>query len=442
MDFQAKIVPAAFLAGVAIFLITRGQKRKKKLFLSPLNNAAGFPIKRPASKTSDAYPHINSINDLHRLSADQPGVPSPLPPLLSRDFKRVDLNDLRVLQFNLLARGLSSPPANGGFVLTPAASLNFDGYRRYRLLEEILRFQPDIVTLEELDQYDDFFEPLMNKFGYDSVYQPKLDAPGLTVWNEKMKEEDKSQQVPYNSDGSAIFWRRDILEGVDCHSMNFKSEKNLPWSQVAVTVRLLNKKNKKTFLVACTHLKAKPLYEKRRVQQITQLLDRFFSMRLFDTEPLILTGDFNADPDTREAQPNVYETTSKKMNSSYKLFYGAEPAFTTCKVRKKGESCHTIDYIFVSNGAHVTSCLSVPTRESLPKERIPTWSYPSDHLSIGADVNLWPSPPPTENAKEKKKKDAIGRIHHYDTAARDAAVAEDKKFERSEGNRYIQNDDL
>jgi nocturnin len=390
MNFQAVMGPA-LLAGVAIFLITRGQNKKKKLLLPPLSNAQGFPIKRPSPKTSDAYPNINSIEDLRRLAADESGVPSPLPPLLSRDFKKVDLNDLRVLQFNLLARGLSSPPAYGGFVMSPAASLHFDRYRRYRLMEEILRFEPDVVTLEELDQYDDFFQPLMNKFGYDSLYQPKLDAPTLSIWNEKMKEEDKSHQIPYNSDGCAIFWRRDILDGVECNSMNYKSKDGKPWSQVGVAVRLLNKKNKKTFVVACTHLKSKPPHEERRVQQITQLLDHVFSMRLTDTEPLILTGDFNADPATRVATPNVYETTLARMDSTYKLFYGEEPAFTTCKVRKNGESCHTIDYIFVSNGVRVTSCLSMPTYESLPKERIPTWSYPSDHLSIGADVNLWES---------------------------------------------------
>ena len=44
--------------------------------------------------------------------------------------------------------------------------------------------------------------------------------------------------------------------------------------------------------------------------------------------------------------------------------------------------------------------------------------------------------------KEKKRKDATARIHRYDTAARDAAEADDKKFGRSEGNRYIKNDDL
>ena len=44
--------------------------------------------------------------------------------------------------------------------------------------------------------------------------------------------------------------------------------------------------------------------------------------------------------------------------------------------------------------------------------------------------------------KERKKKDATARIHRYDTAARDAAEEDDKRFGRSEGNRCIKNDDL
>ena len=66
------------------------------------------------------------------------------------------------------------------------------------------------------------------------------------------------------------------------------------------------------------------------------------------------------------------------------------PLTVTQKVRKNGEACHTIDYIFVSEGVQVKSCLSIPDKQTLPRERIPSWVYPSDHLSIGADVLLWP----------------------------------------------------
>jgi mRNA deadenylase 3'-5' endonuclease subunit Ccr4 len=144
---------------------------------------------------------------------------------------------VRFLQFNVLARGLSSPPVNGGFVLSPVDSLHFKNYRRYRLLEEILRFSPDVVTLEELDHYDDFFQPLMSKFGYSSIYQPKLGAPGVNIWDNRMTEEEKGDQEPYYSDGSGIFWKRDQFKLIHCTSMNYANPRNgKQWGHVGVIV--------------------------------------------------------------------------------------------------------------------------------------------------------------------------------------------------------------
>ena len=383
------------LAGVSIAVLIRNNATTKKkslqtlnVILSPLSNPENLPISRPTPKSSNMFPNINSIQDLQRIAGTHPDTPSPLPSLLSRTFtSKKDIHSVRILQFNLLARGLSSPPKNGGFVESPVASLHFDNYRKYRLLEEILRFDPDIVTLEEMDHYDDFFQPLMSKFGYDSIFQPKLDAPTLGIWNEKMKENDKVGQVPYYSDGSGIFWKRNVYQGLESKSINYHSQdETKEWGQVGVMIRLLNTSNGKTFVVSCTHLKSKPPHEKRRTVQISQLIENILQFRVNNNEPVILAGDFNADPNN-----STYNKTAETFQSAYSLFAGSEPKYTTCKIRKDSESCHTIDYIFVSDNVQVTGCLSIPEYDSLPKEKLPSWSYPSDHLSIGVDVNLWPT---------------------------------------------------
>tara|TARA_B110000090_G_C13155396_1_gene359371 strand:- start:129 stop:551 length:423 start_codon:yes stop_codon:yes gene_type:complete len=140
--------------------------------------------------------------------------------------------------------------------------------------------------------------------------------------------------------------------------------------------------------VACTHLKSKPPHEARRVVQIKQLIEHLLSMQGQEPEqhakePIVLTGDFNADVGN-----DVYNTASMNFDSAYLRCHGEEPEYTTCKVRKDGEACHTIDYIFVSKSIQVIKCLSIPKRSELPTERIPSWGYPSDHLSIGADLEL------------------------------------------------------
>jgi mRNA deadenylase 3'-5' endonuclease subunit Ccr4 len=92
-----------------------------------------------------------------------------------------------VMQFNLLAEGLSSHPSNtpifddglngspidqsdcGGFDTDETAAILFDfeNYRKWRLVEEILRIAPDFIALEECDHYDDFFYPILHSLGYE-----------------------------------------------------------------------------------------------------------------------------------------------------------------------------------------------------------------------------------------------------------------------------------
>lgn len=68
------------------------------------------------------------------------------------------------------------------------AAFEWEG-RKWRLLEEILRDDPAIVLLEELDHYTDFFDPQMRLKGYDSV------------WEKRPRRS--------SDDGCGIFWKRE-----------------------------------------------------------------------------------------------------------------------------------------------------------------------------------------------------------------------------------------
>lgn len=95
-------------------------------------------------------------------------------------------HNFRVMQFNILAEGLSAHPSTtppfsispdgneicpsecGGFDTTSDASttFNFENYRKWRILEEIERCSPDVLALEECDHFHDFFEPALFSMGY------------------------------------------------------------------------------------------------------------------------------------------------------------------------------------------------------------------------------------------------------------------------------------
>jgi nocturnin len=281
---------------------------------------------------------------------------------------------VRFLQFNMLAEGLSSEPDFGGFVKCPREALDFHKFRKFRVLEEILRYEADIVAVEECDHFHDFFLPALKLYGYDGKYFPKRNSKA--------------------NDGVAILWKTKVIALKDIDHVYYNSdgvEPGAEWSQVGVIGRFERGHCGRTFLVAATHLKAKKSVEneKRRVSQLKQLLGKLQAMKR-ENEHIVVMGDFNTSPsvDYFDEQCTYDMITSHPLNlkSAYKCNGGTEPEYTTCKVRKNGEACHTIDYIFIPNDAVSLSNLEIPDISSLPESRLPGFCYPSDHLAIGCDV--------------------------------------------------------
>lgn len=113
--------------------------------------------------------------------------------LLSRKFPKSKDDSVRFLQFNILAEGkdscfsflcltlsgLSSAPGYGNFTKTPRKALDFEGFRKYRILEEMLRHKADIMAIEEMDHFFDFFEPALKHYGYNGAFLPKNGSPTL-----------------------------------------------------------------------------------------------------------------------------------------------------------------------------------------------------------------------------------------------------------------------
>ena len=93
--------------------------------------------------------------------------------------------------------------------------------------------------------------------------------------------------------------------------------------------------------------------------------------------PLILCGDFNADPNE-----TVYKTITNRLKSVYKEGLKEEPLFTTwTKRQSEKELKRTLDYIFYTkNHFKVSALLALESQDVT--EPIPNRLYPSDHLSL------------------------------------------------------------
>lgn len=111
--------------------------------------------------------------------------------------------------------------------------------------------------------------------------------------------------------------------------------------------------------------------------------------------PVIVCGDFNAEP-TEPVYSTFINNDLIKFSSAYadsNLYredvVNREPPYTTWKIREEGEVCHTIDYIFYGKeDMEVETVLDFPSEEEIGENRVPSFSYPSDHFSLVCDFKL------------------------------------------------------
>ncbi|XP_038849740.1 nocturnin isoform X1 [Salvelinus namaycush] len=298
---------------------------------------------------------------------------------------------IRVMTWNILAQALGE--GKDGFVQCPLDALNW-AERKYLILEEILTYRPDILCLQEVDHYYDTFQPIMASLGYHSTFLPKPWSPCLEV---------ASNNGP---DGCALFYRRARFGLLHTSHLRL-SAMMLPTNQVAIVQTLRCRETGQRLCVAVTHLKARSGWEKLRGAQGADLLQSLKAITSWaavsdpvsrgpgggsGTEgvPLIVCGDFNAEP-----SEDVYRrfiSSPLGLDSAYKLLSAdgqTEPAYTTWKIRPSGESCSTLDYIWYSHGAFtVDTLLDIPTEEQIGPDRLPSYHYPSDHLSLLCDVSF------------------------------------------------------
>ncbi|KAL0974224.1 hypothetical protein UPYG_G00217380 [Umbra pygmaea] len=293
---------------------------------------------------------------------------------------------IRVMTWNILAQALGE--GKDGFVRCPLEALNWTE-RKYMILEEILTYRPDILCLQEVDHYYDTFQPILASLGYQSKFLAKPWSPCLDVAGNN------------GPDGCALFYRS--VRFSPLHTVHLRlSARLLPTNQVAIVQTLRCRATGKRLCVAVTHLKARSGWERMRSAQGADLLQSLKSITSSLGEsgaesgggteglPLIVCGDFNAEP-----SEDVYRrfiSSPLGLDSAYKLLSAdgqTEPAYTTWKIRPSGESCGTLDYIWYSHGAFaVDTLLDIPTEEQIGPDRLPSYHYPSDHLSLLCDVSF------------------------------------------------------
>ncbi|XP_051505202.1 nocturnin isoform X1 [Myxocyprinus asiaticus] len=372
-----------------------GSSSSSRLFSTLAQTLSSAPLADPLVDPED-YEYEQADPD--ELLRECKEVLRNRPPRLHRDFFRTRASSLqnspiRIMQWNILAQALGE--GKDGFVRCPMEALNWSE-RKYLILEEILTYRPDVLCLQEVDHYFDTFQPVLASMGYQSSFCPKPCSPCLDVHNNN------------GPDGCALFFSHRRFQLL--HTTHLRlSAMMLKTNQVAIVATLRCRRTDQVFCVAVTHLKARSGWEAFRSAQGSHLLQQLCNItsqsypemeqeedsrtRVGETEegiPLVVCGDFNAEPS--EEVYRRFMTSPLGLDSAYKCLSEdgtTEPPYTSWKIRPSGESCSTLDYIWYSERAfHVDAVLGIPSEEQIGPDRLPSYHYPSDHLSLVCDLSF------------------------------------------------------
>lgn len=331
----------------------------------------------------------------------------------SSNARMITNKSITVMQFNTLAEGLSSgssqcpfkddkglldqrdPTGYGGFtsLQNPFITLDFER-RKWRLVEVLfgtnLDTLYDVIAMEEVDRYRGFFRPLMNQFGYESIFVPKKNSPGV--------------RMGWYSDGCVLAWKSCTFDLIHERSGDYTVG-----NQVYIIAALRHRVSQKYIVVAVTHLKAQQsdINEAVRCRQVDELLtaidDEVMRLRNVTSDEqqaqIIILGDFNADPPSTTVDMNgsaiqkLLSWNNPTMGMTYRSAYTIDDPmndmFTTWKIRGTKVSKRIIDYIFYAGSSlRCVATLKTIRSEDIEDSKLPGLRYPSDHLHIAAKFEL------------------------------------------------------
>jgi len=274
---------------------------------------------------------------------------------------------IRVFQWNILAQAIGTKLDN--FCLRDPRILDWSS-RRWRVLEEILQHRPDVITLQEVDHYT-FLAPALASVGYCGRFIPKPDSACKYIQNNN------------GPDGVAIFYKKSKFQSLG-EDHKVLEAWGAATNQVALALTLQEKGSGREVVVVTTHLKARrgALLTNIREQQGGDLMTWVEQVR--EGRPVILTGDFNAEP----SEPVLETLTSNvktPLQSSYSI---SDLEYTTWKIRDSGEEKHVLDYVFHSPDLETRQTLSMPDTREVSADKFPSLRYASDHLSLVTDIAI------------------------------------------------------
>ncbi|XP_054796215.1 carbon catabolite repressor protein 4 homolog 1-like isoform X2 [Prosopis cineraria] len=203
-------------------------------------------------------------------------------------------------------------------------------YRRHNLLREIIKYNADIICLQEVqsDHFENFFKPKLTEEGYMAIY--------------KKKNNEVYTGNQFVTDGCATFYRRHLFKEFAKHEVEFnkktspvvealepdlrsEASKHLMKDNVALVVILETLGNccikdaiQSRICVVNAHICSDPKLPDVKLFQVVTLVNELEKM-LQSEIPLLICGDFNSVP---QSDPYTFMVTGKLEHSESVDPYG------------------------------------------------------------------------------------------------------------------------
>ncbi|OMJ94199.1 hypothetical protein SteCoe_2683 [Stentor coeruleus] len=249
---------------------------------------------------------------------------------------------LSVLQWNTLSDKLSNrfPAVNPDL-------LKWE-HRRQKIIQKLKNFSSDILCLQEIDHYHDFFKLELENLGFYGIYQ---------------------QRGKMYHDGCCIFYKNNI-KNLERYKINFPEHQN--------AIGVLLDFNNILFYVFSIHLNPNINNDHIRKHQIETLINYISILKPY---PVLICGDFNNDPSSI-----AYKTIYNNSIGLKSIFLNNEPEFTTIKFNKTLHK-KTVDYIWIRDFKVISSEL-FPNKNTISETGLPNEDFPSDHLALYAMISI------------------------------------------------------
>eukprot|EP01084_Bolivina_argentea_P199428 341241_1 len=256
-------------------------------------------------------------------------------------------------------------------------------FRGYRIIEIIAKYEPDIVTIQELNHFQ-FMSHYLKPLGYEGV----------------LKLNTKSKLL----EGVAVFYNAAQYEKVTTFMYGKDVEKGTGFDLFALSVVLTHKKTNREIVVCSANLDAKDKKPSRMVKLMHLMASLNDISTNYNGAPIFIGCDLGTDASSEEYDSIQHGRLFLKDNDNvpkgYEEGYGLKlssayyPSFYKGKTRSSEPKCTVFggtcrDYIFIDEAKGVSSSnvLQLPTEKEMQQhKKYPNWQSPSSHFALMAQL--------------------------------------------------------